>query len=107
MREEEGGEDREGGGGKVVKSETARQLEIAQRWGCLDREGLSEILMEKTIRAVFSNQTVELEHVVGVNGAEWEQFSVVELINENITQLLADGADVNFQFQEMYGWTGT
>ena len=27
-------------------------------------------------------------------------------MHENITQLIADGADVNHAFKEMNGWTG-
>ena len=27
------------------------------------------------------------------------------MVEENMTQLVADGADVNFRFREMHGWT--
>jgi hypothetical protein len=37
-------------------SETARQLAIAERWGCVDTERLSRVLLAKTVFAVFSNQ---------------------------------------------------
>ena len=28
-----------------------------------------------------------------------------EFVAHNITQIVADGADVNFRFSEMHGWT--
>jgi len=35
----------------------------------------------------------------------WQQFREADMVAENMTQLVADGADVNFRFGEMHGWT--
>jgi len=94
-------------GGEVRNAnETARrQLAIVERWGCLDKARLSRRLLEQTKLAVFSNKTVILESIMARNGPSWQQFCEADMVEENITQLVADGADVNFRFREMHGWT--
>ena len=94
-----------GGEGMGVESDTARRLAVVERWGCEDKEGLSMILWDLTVAAVLSNQSVQLEHLVGTHGPVWAHFEEEEFVADNMTQLIRDGADVNMRQAEANGWT--
>jgi hypothetical protein len=74
-----------GGGGL---SETERQLRVVERWGFMDPERLNGLLLQTTVLALFSNQTVYYENLIDVHGQMWDQFDVEEMVLENITQVL-------------------
>ena len=81
-----GGTGTPGGGGGVI-SETERQLRVVERWGCMDPERLNGLLLQKTVLALFSNQTVYYENLIDVHGQMWDQFDVEEMVYENMTQV--------------------
>ena len=94
-----------GGEGMGFESDTARRIAVVERWGCEDKEGLSMILWDLTVAAVLSNQSVQLEHLVGTHGPVWAHFEEEEFVADNMTQLVRDGADVNMRQAEANGWT--
>jgi hypothetical protein len=83
---ETGGTGTPGGRGGGI-SETERQLRVVERWGCMDPERLNGLLLQKTVLALFSNQTVYYENLIDVHGQMWDQFDVEEMVHENMTQV--------------------